>query len=62
LKLRPEKRLEVRARAVTQIRGDTRQRGEFGIAQRSGRIAARDDHVDGLVQAIGQSAFSHGHS
>ncbi|HEY5617764.1 MAG TPA: hypothetical protein VIK60_07450 [Vicinamibacterales bacterium] len=47
---------------MTQIRGDTRQRGEFGIAQRSGRIAARDDHVDGLVQAIGQSAFSHGHS
>jgi hypothetical protein len=59
--LRPEPRLEVRARVVAQIRGDAGERRQLGIAQRSGRIAMRDDGVDGFVQTIGEGAFSHGH-
>jgi hypothetical protein len=31
------------------------------IAERGGRVAPRDDRVDGLVQTIGERAFNHGH-
>ena len=59
--LRPEARLELRAGVMAQIRGNAGERRQLGIAQRVSRIAARDDGVHGLVQAIGEGAFSHGH-